>query len=353
MYSAITPPSEASPSILATAKHFLKAQANALIYLSSLYDSDQTAQDQFFSSLQYMYNAILTNGKIIVTGMGKSFKIADKLVATMNSLGIHAASLHPSDALHGDLGVVRPSDVLIMITSSGTTPELTTLLNHIPRGLVVLCLTCSPQSPLAKASHSVLSAQVPDHLSEVNVYGLAAPTITTTACLAVGDAICITLAEMLVADEKTRRRNFGKWHPGGAIGQSYIENKTSVANGGVVVTTAVSSPPQCSYVDWSDIGIIDCSPDQCDELNLLRACAGTSWVLFESTHLASSSNLLAGFRNKANFAQRLYNKSEYIAISSLPRISQSQLQAEQENLLSQIYVITDSTDTPIGVLDRR
>lgn len=191
-------------------------------YLADLYDRDLETQSQFSKCLGYIYDRLVgSNSKIVLTGMGKSFKIADKLCATMNSLSIQAVALHPSDALHGDLGIIRPMDILIMITSSGDTPELITLLPHLPSGLLVICLTCKCNARLAKAASAVLSADLPDEISEDSVYGLAAPTFSTAACLAVGDALSISLAELLVTDAKERRLKFAKIHPGGSIGQQY------------------------------------------------------------------------------------------------------------------------------------
>ena len=303
--SIATPPSETTPEILSTAQTVLRAQAQGLTYIADLYDQDATTQSQFFLSLQYMHNAILSNGKIVITGMGKSFKIADKLVATMNSLGIHAAALHPSEALHGDLGIIKPTDVLILITSSGNTPELLAILPHISKGLPLLCLTCTPDSPLALKSTAILPAVLPTSLSEKVIYGLPAPTTSTTACLAVGDAVCITLAEMLISDISQRRKNFGKWHPGGAIGQDYSKDakKKSIASAGSEpVNETTISIIKSKILPWSSIlelpNKLTCSFP--DELAVWRLCASHPWVTVDngrflvSTKSISTALLLQG-----------------------------------------------------------
>lgn len=223
MHGPVTPPNETSTEVCSTGVSVLRAQARALAYLADLYEQDAETQRQFLAVAQAIHNAVLSGGKAVVSGVGKSFKIADKIVATLNSLGVHAVALHPTEALHGDLGILRAQDVLVLITSSGTTPELLTLLQHVPDGIRLACLTGSPQSQIARMCHGVLVATVPPEASEVAVYGLAAPTVSTTACLAVGDALCITLAEMLECDAKQRTANFGRFHPGGAIGQMYAQ----------------------------------------------------------------------------------------------------------------------------------
>lgn len=294
--SLLTPPSESSPEILSTAQTVLRAQARGLAYIADTYDKDPAVQNQFFLSLQYMHNAILSYGKIIITGMGKSYKIADKLVATMNSLGIHASTLHPSDALHGDLGVIKPTDVLVMITASGNTPELLNMLPHVPAGIPTLCLTNTMDSPLAKKSTAVLPAVVPPNLSEKAVYGLPAPTTTTTACLAVGDAVCITLAEMLTSDLNQRKANFGKWHPGGAIGQAYQADAAST--GDAEAAAKHDAAKALEYVQsrisaWSDIPqLVSGYAGFETEVSAWRTCAAYPYVLLDNgRYLVSTSRI--------------------------------------------------------------
>ncbi|CDO56661.1 hypothetical protein DV495_001689 [Geotrichum candidum] len=282
----VTPPSESSPEILSTARTVLRAQAQSLAYISNIYEHDASVQAQFFLSLQYMHNAILSNGKIVVSGMGKSYKIADKLVATMNSLGIHATALHPSDALHGDLGVIKPTDVVVLITSSGNTPELLNILPHISKGIPLLCLTCTLDSPLALKSTSLLPAVLPKDLTEKSVYGLPAPTTSTTACLAVGDAVCITLAEMLIGDLNQRRMNFGKWHPGGAIGQDFSKEQ----EGGAPVTDAATI--RARITPWDRVAKIAAGSVD-SEAALWRLLASHAWVVYDNKKLIATSTIIA------------------------------------------------------------
>ncbi|KAK9360646.1 hypothetical protein V1504DRAFT_138080 [Lipomyces starkeyi] len=284
--SPITPPAETSPlSILNTAVTILRSQSLALSHLTDLYRADPETQNQYVTSIQLMHNALVTGGKIVLTGMGKSGKIADKLGATMNSLGIHAATLHPCDALHGDLGILRPADVLVMITSSGNTPELNQLLPYLPSGLPRICLTCTPDSPLGRGSAAVLSADLPRSLLERAIYGVPAPTTSTTACLAVGDAVCITLSEIITAEQEERKRNFGRWHPGGAIGNDYKSEEQSAKP----VFRDVMVP-------WVDVGSVE---TDADELEILRAAAGRLWVCVGNSKLFNAHELGQSSRKAA------------------------------------------------------
>ncbi|KAK9476451.1 hypothetical protein V1514DRAFT_336824 [Lipomyces japonicus] len=322
--SPITPPAESSPaSIMNTASTILRSQSMALTHLTELYAKDDFTQKNYISAIQHMHNSQLSGGKIVITGMGKSYKIADKLVATMNSLGIHAATLHPSDALHGDLGVLRPADVLIMISASGNTPELNTLLPHVPAGLPRICLTCNPEAPLAKSSAAVLSAHVPKTLTEKELYGVPAPTTTTTACLAVGDAVCITLAEIITQEQEQRKKNFGRWHPGGAIGNDY-QKETKDAK---VLYRDIMTP-------WANIGSVD---DDADELEVLRAAAGREWVCIGQSRLYRGHELARQSRNHG------------IALSSLRKVGQKDQVADLKN--GEIVIVMGDFNSIVGLVE--
>ncbi|KAK9448244.1 uncharacterized protein V1518DRAFT_418441 [Limtongia smithiae] len=279
--SPITPPAESAPaSLLGTAALVLRSQALALAHLAELYTADAPTQAHYTAAIQLMHNALVTGGKIVLTGMGKSGKIADKITATMTSLGVHAVALHPCDALHGDLGTLRPADVLVMITASGNTPELLALLPHVPESLPRICLTCAPDSPLARAASAILSAHLPPALSERELHGVPAPTTSTTACLALGDAVALTLAEMLAPDPDERRQSFARWHPGGAIGSDFR-----------AAQSAMPSRPQIRHagmVPWTEVGAVDLDADT---LDLLRAAAGKPWVCVAGARLFRARDL--------------------------------------------------------------
>lgn len=203
----------------------LNHQTRAISHLASQYRKSQWSIDQMKSSLLILNDSLNKGGKIVISGMGKSYKIATKTVATLNSLGLHSAPLHPSEALHGDLGMVREdhNDSLIIISASGNSPELNTMLNYIPITIPIILVTCTKMSSLAsnKRISSILYAELPTHLNEKSIYGLSAPTISTTLCLTILDAVSISLSELNIKDINTRKVIFGSRHPGGAIGQNY------------------------------------------------------------------------------------------------------------------------------------
>ena len=229
---------------LETFGSILQNQTSAIHHLVNQYKHSQFSQNQLKKSLNILNTALLKNGKIVISGIGKSYKIAAKTVATMNSLGMHSALLHPSEALHGDLGILRKenNDCLIIISSSGKSPEILQLLPHISYEIPIILLTNKKNSILSSHPQvkSLLYAELPSQLTEQSIYGLTAPTISTTLCLTLADAVSIALAELHVADLSERKRIFGERHPGGAIGEAY-GNVLSSHNSSMLNTPSYSS----------------------------------------------------------------------------------------------------------------
>lgn len=153
-----------------------------------------------------------STGRVVLTGMGKSGLIARKIVATLNSTGTPAIFLHPTDALHGDLGMVRKEDVVILISKSGETEEISNLVPMFKRLNVVLIAMCgNPLSSLAKACDILLDISVKE---EACPYDLA-PTSSTTATLVMGDALSVALLEK----RGFTAEDFAFLHPGGSLGK--------------------------------------------------------------------------------------------------------------------------------------
>ncbi len=151
-------------------------------------------------------------GRIIVTGIGKSAIIASKIVATMNSTGSPAIFMHAADAIHGDLGMIQQEDAVICLSKSGNTPEIKVLVPLIKRtGAKLIGLVGNIHSYLAEHSDYVINATVDKEACPLNL----APTTSTTAALAMGDALAMSLLEM----RDFTREDFAKFHPGGALGK--------------------------------------------------------------------------------------------------------------------------------------
>ncbi|KAI9814893.1 MAG: hypothetical protein M1832_005621 [Thelocarpon impressellum] len=222
----VTPPSSESDAdddaALATAVRVLSTEATALACMSRLYQTDPTARRGFVGAVDQIAQTVAGGGKLVICGVGKSGKIGHKLVATMNSLGVLSVFLHPTEALHGDLGVVRMVDTILLITFSGQTAELRALMPHLPRSLPLVMMSShqSPQvSPLTHDRPDTILLPTPVHESEEDSFGLSAPTTSTTVALALGDALAMAVARRIhVGEGRGPREVFKAYHPGGAIG---------------------------------------------------------------------------------------------------------------------------------------
>lgn len=230
--------------------NILTNQTRAIAHLAAQYRKSKWSIEQMKSSLLILNDSLNKGGKIVVSGMGKSFKIATKTVATLNSLGLHSASLHPSEALHGDLGMIREdhNDSLIIISASGNSPELNLMLNYIPITIPIVLVTCTKISSLAsnKRISSVLYAELPSHLNEKSIYGLSAPTISTTLCLTLLDAVSISLSELNIKDINARKSIFGSRHPGGAIGINYQNSIAKKEDDKMMGTLTIENNDLCN-----------------------------------------------------------------------------------------------------------
>lgn len=158
-----------------------------------------------------------SNGRVVVTGIGKSAIIANKIVATMNSTGTPALFMHAADAIHGDLGMIQQDDIVICISKSGNTPEIKVLVPLLKRrGSKLVALVSNTKSYLAEQADYVLNATIGDEACPNNL----APTTSTTAHLAMGDALAVCLLEL----RNFTSEDFAKYHPGGALGkQLYLK----------------------------------------------------------------------------------------------------------------------------------
>src|SRR5437667_1909770 len=154
-------------------------------------------------------------GRLIVSGVGESGLIARKIAATFTSTGTPASFLHPIDSLHGDLGIVGRHDVAILLSRSGASDELFGLVSQLKRlGVRLVAITGDPDSVLARQADVVLDASVAEEACPETL----APTASTTAALALGDALAVTLLEV----KGFRREDFAALHPGGALGRNLL-----------------------------------------------------------------------------------------------------------------------------------
>ena len=187
-------------------KEVIRIEAEALEALASKID------ENFAASVDLIFNS---TGRVIVTGMGKSGLVARKIVATMNSTGTAAVFLHPSDAVHGDLGMVRAEDVVICLSKSGDTEEIRQLVPMFRRiGAKIIAMVGTVGSHLAQQSDIVLDTSVKEEACPHDL----APTASTTATLALGDALAIALLDK----RGFTKEEFAMFHPGGNLGKRLL-----------------------------------------------------------------------------------------------------------------------------------
>ena len=167
-------------------------------------------------------------GRAVVTGMGKSGHVGGKIAATLASTGTPAFFVHPGEASHGDLGMITRADLVIAISNSGETAEIVTILPLLKRlGLPLIMMTGNPDSTLGRAATAVLDCRVSEEACPLNL----APTASTTAALAMGDALAVALLE----SRGFTREDFALAHPGGSLGRRLLLRVTDVMNTGTEV----------------------------------------------------------------------------------------------------------------------
>ena len=190
-------------SIISVAKQAIEIEYKAIQNLIPLVD------EEFANAVNCIYQS---KGRVIITGIGKSAIIANKIVATLNSTGTPAIFMHAADAIHGDLGTIQEEDVVICISKSGNTPEIKVLVPLLKNGPnKLIAITSNKESFLGQQADYVLNAYVEKEACPNNL----APTTSTTAQLVIGDALAICLLEL----KGFSSSDFAKYHPGGALGK--------------------------------------------------------------------------------------------------------------------------------------
>lgn len=200
-------------AILDIAKKTIETEAEAIQNLSSLLD------ETFAEAVEFILHS---EGRVIVSGIGKSAIIASKIVATLNSTGTPAIFMHAADAIHGDMGIIQKNDTVILISKSGNTPEIKMLAPLIKQGgNKLIGMTGNPDSFLGKQADFILNTYVEKEACPNNL----APTTSTTAQLVLGDALAICLVELRGFSSK----DFAKYHPGGTLGKKLYLRVSDIA----------------------------------------------------------------------------------------------------------------------------
>jgi arabinose-5-phosphate isomerase len=202
---------------LALARKVLETEAAAILALVARLDA------RFDLAVQLLRHC---RGRVIVTGMGKSGIICRKIAATLTSTGTPAFFLHPAEAIHGDLGVLQSDDVVVALSYSGETDEILRLLETIRRlGAKLIAITGMPASTLASAADVALDCSVTEEACPMNLV----PTASTTAALAIGDALAMTL----LVEKGFKQEDFANLHPGGKLGKKLMRVE-SLMHGGTL-----------------------------------------------------------------------------------------------------------------------
>ena len=200
-------------SIISVAKQAIEIEYKAIQNLIPLVD------EEFANAVNCIYQS---KGRVIITGIGKSAIIANKIVATLNSTGTPAIFMHAADAIHGDLGTIQEEDVVICISKSGNTPEIKVLVPLLKNGPnKLIAITSNKESFLGQQADYVLNAYVEKEACPNNL----APTTSTTAQLVIGDALAICLLEL----KGFSSSDFAKYHPGGALGKKLYLRVSDIA----------------------------------------------------------------------------------------------------------------------------
>ena len=193
----------------------LRAESEAIRRL------EQSLDESFEQAVSMV---LQTSGRVIWSGIGKSGIICRKLAATMRSIGTPAMFLHPAEAIHGDLGMVASGDVVIAVSNSGATDEILRLVEFLKRqGVGLIAMTSRPDSPLARAADVHLDLAVRHEACPLDL----APTASTTASLALGDALCVAVS----VSKGFREEDFARLHPGGKLGKKFLKARDLMHSG--------------------------------------------------------------------------------------------------------------------------
>ncbi len=223
-------------NILDIAKKVLKTEAEAIFALVERLGGD------FEKAVESIYEC---KGRVVVTGMGKSGLVGKKIAATLASTGTPAFFLHPAEAGHGDLGMVTSRDILVAISNSGETEEIVGLIPFLKRfNLCLISITGNPKSTLSKAADVSLDVSVKE---EACPFGIV-PTASTTATMAIGDALAVAL----LVKKGLKEEDFAFFHPGGSIGKKLLITVKDLMHGGEAIPkVSLGTPMSRAVIEMS------------------------------------------------------------------------------------------------------
>lgn len=307
--------------ILEIGKKVLTLEGNELLRHRDLLD------EKFENVLNLLYSC---SGKVIVTGVGKSGHIGAKIAATLASTGTPSFFLHPTEALHGDLGMVQKSDIILAISFSGESDELIKIMPHLQRfGVKIIAMTAKFDSSLAKFSDEIISLDI---IKEACPLG-AAPTVSTTLTLALGDALAVCLMKM----RNFKVEDFANFHPGGSLGKRLFLKVKDImkTNDLPIVSSDVSLKIAIDTMTHGKLGAVLLT-DENSKLVAILSDGDLRRALQRNDFNINDKAL-----NYATTNPKIINNPEILASFALKIIEKYKIQ---------LLVVVDEKNVPIGIL---
>jgi arabinose-5-phosphate isomerase len=307
--------------IIKEASTVLDIEANALL------EAKKTLDDMFVKSIQIILKC---KGKLVITGVGKSGLIANKLAATFASTGTSSFFIHPTEAMHGDLGMIGRDDIVLAISYSGESQELLMLMPHIKRlNIPLIVMSGSRVSTISKFSDSFINISVSKEACSMDIV----PTSSTTLTLAIGDAMAVVLMKM----RDFKKEDFASFHPGGSLGKKLFVTVDSImrTKNLPIIDENTSLQQAIIAITNGKIGNVII----CDKNDTIMASLSDG-----DLRRALESSNFSLTRPAIEFAN---TSPKYIATSSMLA---SEALNVIENFKIQLLVITDTNKKPIGVL---
>jgi len=303
------------------AREIIRKEADAVSRLADKLDMN------FEKAVECIYEC---RGRVIITGMGKSGIIGRKITATFNSTGTPAVFMHPSEAIHGDLGIVRKEDVVLIISKSGDTDEIFELLIPFKRmGVPIISIVGNTDSQLGKASDWAIDASVEQEAESYNLV----PTCSTTAALVIGDALAIMLLKM----RDFSPEDFARLHPGGALGRRLLLRVEDLMHRGDEIP---------------EVGMNSSMQETILEMTSKRL--GTTLVLDQAGKLAgifTDGDLRRLVEKNDNFMARIAGD---VMVTSPKTVSKDELAERALNMMESFKItslpVINAEKVPIGIL---
>ncbi len=306
--------------MLEFARKVLETEADAIRSAISRLD------DNFIKAV----NAIMAcKGRVVVTGIGKSGIIGKKIVATLSSTGTPSLFLHPAEAFHGDLGMITKGDVVIMLSFSGETEEILKLLPMLKRlEVMIISIVGAPESRLAIASHLILDIGVDHEACPLNL----APSASTTATLALGDALALTVLK----ERGLEAEDFARFHPGGNLGKRLLKVKELMKSGADLPVITEGSLMKETILEISSKGL--------------------GLTLVVNDHGSLTGIITDGDLRRAMLRDReMLEKESYLFMTKNPKtIREDELVLRGVSLMEQFTItslaVIDQDQKPVGIL---